>query len=312
MLEKKRKEGKALALLDMSWLKGRVVSVIGLTKNAGKTTCLNALLSEIYEDGRLAAPAITSVGRDGESTDVVTGTHKPGIFLRAGTLVATAEQLLAYGDFTREFLLSTDVSTPLGEVFVLRALSGGAVQLGGPSMTEQLKALNRDFFALGADCVLIDGAAGRRSLGAASVADGAVLCTGASLDRSMEKVAEETAFIAGLMGLPLWEGDLGAEVIECPGAVTDSVLEELLRQGRALAGKTVLADDPSKLLFSAPNYGKLGRLGARMCLREKPKLLAVAVNPVSARGWRFDAESFRRTVASRVDVPVVNVMEESL
>lgn len=304
---KGKKEVENLSVLDMDWLGGKVVSVIGLVKNAGKTTCLNALLARIYAEGRLACPALTSVGRDGESTDVVTGTHKPGIFIREGTLVATAEKLLAYGDFTREFLLSTGVSTPLGEVFVLRARSGGVVQLGGPSMTEQLKTLNRQFFDLGADCVLIDGAAGRRSLGAASVADGAVLCSGASLDRSMEKVAEETAFIAGLMQLPLLEA--GEEALDLPGAVTDSVLAELIKQGRALTGRTLAADDPSKLLFSQANYARLLRLGARLCLKERPRLLAVAVNPVSARGWRFDAGAFRRSVALRVDVPVIDVME---
>lgn len=293
----------------MQWLAGKVVSVIGLVKNAGKTTCLNALLSEIYESGQIAHPAITSVGRDGEGADVVTGTYKPGIFLREGTLVATAEGLLPFGDFTKEFLLSTGVSTPMGEVFVLKARSGGAVQLGGPSMTEQLKTLNRQFFDLGADCVLIDGAAGRRSLGAATVADGAVLCSGASLDRSMEKVAEETAFIAGLMALPLYEGE-AEEAIILPGAVTDSVLTELLKQGKALAGKSLVVDDPSKLLFSSQNYAKIARLGARMCLLARPKLLAVAVNPVSARGWRFDGPAFRQSVASRVDAPVVDVMGE--
>ena len=298
-----------MAILDMDWLKGRVVSVIGLVKNAGKTTCLNALLAQIYESEKLPHPAITSIGRDGESTDIVTGTCKPGIFIREGTLVATAEGLLSYGDFTREFLLSTGVSTPMGEVFVLNARSGGSVQLGGPSMTEQLKILNRQFFDLGADCVLIDGAAGRRSLGAASVADGAVLCSGASLDRSMEKVAEETAFIASLMQLPLYEGEEAKdEAIALPGAVTDSVLAEVLKQGKALTGKTLVADDPSKLLFSSQNYAKLARLGARMTLLARPKLLAVAVNPVSARGWRFEPEAFRQSVSSRVDVPVVDVM----
>lgn len=295
-----------MAILDMDWLKGRVVSVIGLVKNAGKTTCLNALLAQIYESGKLPHPAITSIGRDGESTDIVTGTCKPGIFIREGTLVATAEGLLSYGDFTREFLLSTGVSTPMGEVFVLNARSGGSVQLGGPSMTEQLKILNRQFFDLGADCVLIDGAAGRRSLGAASVADGAILCAGASLDRSMEKVAEETAFIAALMQLPLYAGE--EDAIALPGAVTDSVLAGILKQGKALAGKSLVADDPSKLLFSSQNYAKLARLGARMCLLARPKLLAVAVNPVSARGWRFEPETFRRSVAARVEVPVVDVM----
>lgn len=295
-----------MGILDLAWLRGRVVSVVGLVKNAGKTTVLNAMLGEIYADGRMAAPALTSIGRDGERTDIVTGTAKPGIFIRDGTLVATASMLLRYSDFTKEVLLCTDVSTPMGDVFVLRARSGGCVQLGGPSMAEQLRILNRQFFALGADCVLIDGAAGRRSLGAAAVADGVVLCSGASLDRSMERVAEETEFIAALMGLALYEGE--ADAILCPGAVTDAALLELLKRGKALAGKTLVADDPSKILFSRTNYEKLIRLGARLTLRAKPRLLAVAVNPVSARGWRFDAGAFRDRVAKGVDVPVFDVV----
>jgi len=295
-----------MGILDLSWLRGRVVSVIGLVKNAGKTTVLNALLNEIYSDGSIAAPAVTSVGRDGESTDVVTGTFKPGIFIHTGSLVATASELLKYSDFTKEILISTNVNTPLGEVFVLRARSGGAVQLGGPSMTEQLKVLNQQFFALGADCILIDGAAGRRSLGAATVADGAILCSGASLDRSMEKVAEETEFIAGLMQLPLYNEK--EDTVFCPGAVTDATLIELLKEGKKLAGKTIVADDPSKLLFSMTNYEKLKRLGAQMELLARPKLLAVAVNPVSAHGWRFDPIKFRARVTESIEVPVVDVV----
>ncbi len=296
-----------MPIVDIDWLRGKTVSVIGLVKNAGKTTTLNALLDEIYADGALAYPALTSVGRDGEGTDVVTGTYKPGIYLRAGTIVATASELLRLGDFTREVLEDTGVHTPMGEVYVVRALSGGAVQLGGPSMTGQLRALRERFFALGADCVLIDGAAGRRSLGAASVADGAILCSGAGLDRSMERVAEETAFVAGLMQLDLYAGE--PDAIELPGAVTDSVLQELLQRGRELAGRTVVTDDASKLLFSSASYAKLLRLGARMTLRERTRLLAVSVNPVAVRGWRFDGEAFRRAVQDRLDVPVINVME---
>lgn len=296
-----------MAIVDMDWLRGKTVSVIGLVKNAGKTTTLNALLDELYADGSLRCPALTSIGRDGESTDVVTGTYKPGIYLREGTIVATASELLRLGDFTREILASTGVHTPMGEVYIVRARSGGAVQLGGPSMTSQLKALREDFFALGADCVLIDGAAGRRSLGAASVADGAILCSGAGLDRSMERVAEETAFVANLMRLPLYDGE--SDAVELTGAVTDSVLAALLQRGRELAGKTVVVDDASKLLFSAANYAKLERLGARMVLRERTRLLAVAVNPVAVRGWRFDGGAFRRAVQDRLDVPVINVME---
>ena len=51
----------------------------------------------------------------------------------------------------------------------------------------------RRFQELGAQRVLIDGAAGRKSLAGAGVEGVALLCTGASLDRDMELVVAETA-----------------------------------------------------------------------------------------------------------------------
>jgi len=301
-----------VALVDPDWLRGRTLSVIGLVKNAGKTTALNALLDEIYAAGLLNRPAVTSIGRDGESTDIVTGTEKPAIRIRENTLIATAAELLRLGDFTREILASTGFRTPMGEVYLVKARSGGTVQLGGPSMTEQLKSLRDEFFRLGADCVLIDGAAARRSPGAASVADGVILCTGASLDRSMERVAEQTAFIAELMQLPPFDGAADSpDILILRGAVTEARLTELLAGGSALKGRTLVADDPSKLLFTETSYRKLQRLGAAICLKAGPKLLAVTVNPVSARGWRFDAERFRDTVQSRLpDISVIDIKED--
>ena len=65
----------------------KTMSIVGMCKNAGKTTVLNWFLSHSPEDHVLG---LTSIGRDGESTDVVTGTEKPSIFVPAGTLIATA------------------------------------------------------------------------------------------------------------------------------------------------------------------------------------------------------------------------------
>ena len=58
--------------------------------------------------------------------------------------------------------------------------------------------------SLGADNSIIDGALGRQeSLGARAVAEGVVLCTGASpIDMSMDKVVADTANIYRLMNLP--------------------------------------------------------------------------------------------------------------
>ena len=74
-------------------LKGRykVLSIVGMAKNAGKTTALNYILEEAMDEGMLLG--VTSTGRDGESSDLVTGTEKPRVFLDAGTLVSVPTQL---------------------------------------------------------------------------------------------------------------------------------------------------------------------------------------------------------------------------
>jgi len=75
----------------------KTMSIVGMCKNAGKTTMLNWMLTGGHLRGTLG---LTSIGRDGESTDVVTGTEKPGIFVKEGTLIATAKDMLRLGDVT--------------------------------------------------------------------------------------------------------------------------------------------------------------------------------------------------------------------
>ena len=136
---------------------------------------------------------LTSVGRDGEATDLVTGTEKPDLYIKSGDLFATARGMMHLCDVTLEVAGLTGVMTPLGEVAVFRARSDGYIQLAGPSAAGQLPPLSEQFQALGAQRVLIDGAAGRKSLAGAGVEGAALLCTGASLDRDMDLVVAETA-----------------------------------------------------------------------------------------------------------------------
>ena len=77
--------------LMREWDNLKTLSIVGMCKNAGKTTVLNRLLS-LKANGEVWG--LTSIGRDGESTDVVTGTEKPGIFVPQGTLIATAKDML--------------------------------------------------------------------------------------------------------------------------------------------------------------------------------------------------------------------------
>lgn len=294
------------------------MSIVGMCKNAGKTTMLNWLLAHT---GRRQILGLTSIGRDGESTDVVTGTEKPSIFVPAGTLIATAKDMLRLGDVTKEILITTGIPTPLGEVVVMRARSDGYVQLAGPSITAQLREVSRMFFELGATQSIIDGALGRKSLGARNVADGIVLCTGASYNMSMDKVIEDTANFCRLMDLP--KADTlppeAADGLEAclkehgeayiAGALTDTMVIPLLRSGLLRSSRLVVAD-PSKVLLKSDTLDKLAVRDVTLQTKDAAQTLCVTVNPVSAYGWKFDKDEFIDRMRQSVKVPVINVKEE--
>ena len=296
----------------------KTMSIVGMCKNAGKTTVLNWLLRH---SGRDRILGLTSIGRDGESTDVVTGTEKPSIFVPVGTLIATAKDMLRLGDITQEVLMTTGIPTPVGEVVIVRARSDGFVQLAGPSITTQLKTVSQYFFELGADQSIIDGALGRKSLGARAVAEGVILCTGASYHMSMEKVVADTVNIYRIMNIP--RAETVPETVEgtladawkkngealVTGALTDTMVVPLLRSGLLRNGRLVVKD-PSKVLLSTDTLDKLATRSVSLETEEAARTLCVTINPVSAYGWKFDKDAFLRAMSEAVDAPVINVKEE--
>ena len=305
------------------------VCLAGMCKNAGKTTALNALIGGARARGVVLA--LTSIGRDGEREDLVTGTSKPPIYVTGGTLFATARGLLPKCDVTGEILDMTGIHTPLGEVAILRALSDGFVELAGPSMTEQIVALTEKLKSYGAQKVLIDGALFRRSLCAPEAAEGVILSTGASYGPDMRKTAADTAFVAELLTLPAsgpWPQMAGrrfarddlyedlsealagqGEALYAVGAFTDAMAATLLR--RKSIPHEIAVEDGTRLLLSRESYEKLRARGVVFWVRRQNTLVAVTVNPFSAYGAPYDAAAFRRLVVEKVDVPVVNVLEET-
>ena len=321
----------------------RTVSVIGMCKNAGKTTALNALISACSANGETLG--LTSIGRDGERSDLVTNTKKPEIFVPSGTVIATAQMLLAEGDISREILESTSLSTPMGNIVIVRARAAGYVQIGGPSMTEELKLIRDELIGLGCTRIFIDGAISRKSLGTPQLADGVVLCSGASYNPDMRTTAEDTAYIASLFSLPVYKTELdlsagkfaavgdygayfadtvsellthikanGASAVAINGAVTDKIAAELSAAGKLLSGVALVALDASRMLLGKASYDKLRRFASGVYVLKGARLLAVTVNPFSAYGNHYDKTAFAELSAAAVhgvvpDVPVIDVSE---
>jgi hypothetical protein len=261
-------------------------------KNAGKTTVLNKLIAQYDKQGLVLG--ITSIGRDGEDIDVVTGKPKPHIFVKKGTFVATATELLAVSDISEEILVKTGINTPMGEVVIVRAGSDGRVQVGGSSISNQIPGILEHFKALRAQKILIDGAVHRKTFSNPLVADAVILSTGAAFSTDMQCVIEETVHTEELFTLPTTYDDRVLEVINSlpenagkmiaifpdynfseihldrlepginspkylyiRGAVTDDYINKLVMSGLDLRGIIIIVDDGSKLFFKKETFDRL-------------------------------------------------------
>lgn len=179
--------------------KYKVVSIVGLAKNAGKTTALNFLIEEAIDES--IKLGITSTGRDGENTDVVTATEKPSIFVAEGTILSVSANLYEASEADLEIIKMTEYQTPFGPILICKAISDGDVQVTGPMTVSEHKSLCSDMLAYGAELILIDGAIDRKSVAAPTISDSVVISTGAVISRTLSVVVEETAHITHLYGL---------------------------------------------------------------------------------------------------------------
>ena len=177
--------------------KYKIISIIGLAKNVSKTTTLNYLIKNL-KGFKLG---LTSIGRDGEKYDVITELPKPRIFIKKGTIVATARQSFEASEVRIEILKTTEFNTPLGEILILKALSDGFIELAGPSINKNLQEICLELMNLGCDLILIDGAFDRRSYATPSISDATILSTGASVSEDMQNVINLTVHTIELLNL---------------------------------------------------------------------------------------------------------------
>ncbi len=188
-------------LLDLIKDKYKIVSVVGMSKNAGKTVALNELITECDRGG--VTLGLTSIGRDGESEDVVTWTHKPTIYVERGTLIATAEGLYELSQARLEILEITEFKTSMGAIMIAKAMSSGNIQLAGPCSNVDIRNVSERMLRYGADLVIVDGALDRISSASPAISDAAILSTGAVLSRNMDKVIEQSVHQVKLFSLPM-------------------------------------------------------------------------------------------------------------
>lgn len=333
-------------LTDLS-SKYKTVSIVGMAKNAGKTTALNHLIEEADDEGLTLG--ITSTGRDGETVDLVTDTEKPKVYLYEDTIVSVPAKLFDLAEAGLEILEMSKYRTSLGELLLCRVRESGYVQIAGPVATADSARMNARMLEYGAEMILIDGAIDRKSIASPETSDAIILSTGAVLSRNLKTVAAETAHIVGLYSLPeqkdpevlklLEPYDLSEDILiirdmevikldllTCLGAgrMIDEAIDDhtdYVYIPGALTNSVMgdielskmkhtrfILKDPTKIFIDAGNWKRLLKRGFQVSVLKNIKVAAVTVNPYAPEGYSFDSDVLREAVAKNLQgIPVVDV-----
>ncbi|MEG0291637.1 MAG: hypothetical protein RR495_00185 [Anaerovoracaceae bacterium] len=325
----------------------KAISIVGMAKNAGKTTALNYLIEEAMDEGVILG--VTSTGRDGESTDLVTGTDKPRVFLDEGTIVSVPTQLYELADAGLEIIKMTDFRSSIGQIMLCRVVASGYVQIAGPVASSDTKKLTEEMLKLGAEIVIIDGAIDRKSVASPDISDAIIMSTGAVLSRSMKRVVNETAHVVGLFNLPKLEDEyltktieefrgeerilvMGSESVDVLNlktglngsrTINDSIKEDtkyIYIPGAFT--KSVIADllpskmkqvtfivkDPTKIFIDSVSFPQLLKKGLKVVVLENIKVAAITVNPSAPSGYCFDHKELVEQMQEKTpNIPVIDV-----
>ncbi len=308
-----------------------VIGVVGLAKNTGKTTTLNALIAhQTAED-----VAITSIGLDGEAIDQITRLPKPRIQLRQGTVFATAADTLASATCEPDILETTPFATALGPVIIARSRQTGHALIAGPTSNRDLAALITRL-KKHARRVYVDGAFNRVTFANVASLEGVVLATGAALNDDMETTLAKTAHVLRLFALPhtpespadvltidtdearhtVPQRHLSAVLnagsslrrVHWPGAFTERTARLLVNH--RLANFTLVLDDATKAIIGERTMHHLDTLNITLNVRRPIRVVLITLNPYSPKGKHYDKDAFLRAAKAHFDVPVINVMDK--
>ena len=328
--------------------KHKIISIIGLAKNVSKTTTLNYILRNLDENFIVG---LTSIGRDGEKYDILTQLPKPRIYIRRGNYIATAKQCFEESEINFEIIKNTGVSTPLGDVMILKALGDGYIELAGPSINKYLNDICSDLKNLGCDLILVDGAFDRKSYATPLISDATILSTGASVSKNMHDVIDLTVHTLKLLSLEKEEDlkitKLSKEILKnsrigiidkkksintlniataldaandiivnlnenskyvvIKGAITDKLLEDLMKLSQKYKKLTFLVEDGTKMFLSRNTFEKFQKKGGILKVLNPINIIAITINPTSPLGHKFDKITFLQLLREKINIPIYDL-----
>lgn len=285
-------------LLDLARAGGRrSLFVVGTGKNVGKTVAMRAIADAAVARGLTAG--MTSIGRDGEAVDAADALAKPRLFLRPGTLIATARHLLPPHPAS-ELMDFTPWTTAAGPVIFARVRHAAYYELAGPATAAGVRACVRRFEEFGCDQIIVDGALDRVAA-LAGGGDAVIVAAGASAARTMEEAVDDVRALTVRLGVPAV--DRAKPFVRIEGALTAAQAAHL---AAAREDRQVVVRDPTQIAIGGKALlGVISRLQLRC---ERPlHVVAATVASIGRDDAYFEPREFAKAVAAATGLPTFDV-----
>lgn len=151
------------------------VAIVGVCKNAGKTTLLNAVMQQHNS----IKWGVMSTGRDGEHEDVLFKTPKPSVEIARGSLFCSYASVINNHGSAVSIIKKTGWLSGGKQIWIARAEQDVQSEICGPQSVHGQAACASELLSLGADKVIIDGSLDRKSIVLSGSLDAIILVIGA-------------------------------------------------------------------------------------------------------------------------------------
>ena len=91
------------------------------------------------------------------------------------------------------------------------------------------------------------------------------------------------------------------------GAVTDKLLEDLMKSTQKYKGITFIVEDGTKLFLSQNTIKKFLKKGGILKVLNPINIIAITINPTSPYGYNFDKDKFLKSLQDKLKIPVYNL-----
>lgn len=101
--------------------------------------------------------------------------------------------------------------------------------------------------------------------------------------------------------------DENSKYVLIKGALTNKLLEDLMRITNKYKNLTILVEDGTKLFLSKNIFNKFHKKGGFIKVLNPIKVIAITINPTSPDGLNFNKEKFLKLLEEKVKVPVYDL-----